>query len=140
MKKNALDLLLALDKSKVQRPSKKIELKRLSAAAGEPVVFTCQALTMEEMAEVQDISMSVSKRGELEEFNSNAAQIFTVIRGVVTPSLKDKSLLEAYNATTPKQLLEESKLLLPGEITQLYNVISGLSGYGEDSVQELKNE
>ena len=64
-------------------------------------------------------------------------QIMTVLAGVKEPDLKDKKLLEKFNAPTPKELLQ--KLLLSGEITNLYNVISELSGYGPDSVAEIKN-
>jgi len=139
MTKTSMNLLLSLDKSKIQRPTKQLEIKRLSEMAGEPVVFTCQALTMEEFQEIQEVSISYSKRGELEDFSTNNVQIFTVVKGVVDPSLKDASLLEMYGAATPKQLLSDSKLLLPGEISQLYNAISSLSGFGDDSVAELKN-
>ncbi|CAH0121048.1 MULTISPECIES: XkdN-like protein [unclassified Paenibacillus] len=139
MSKNTLDLLLKMDKTKIQRPTEQVELKRLSDLLGEPVVFTCQALTMDEFEEIQNIAISFGKKGEVEDISTNSVQIFTLIKGIVDPSLKDAALLEAYGAATPKQLIEESKLLLPGEVTQLYNVISSLSGFGEDSVQTLKN-
>ena len=64
-------------------------------------------------------------------------QIMTVLAGVKEPNLKNKELMEKFNAPTPKELLQ--KLLLSGEITNLYNVISELSGYGPDSVAEVKN-
>lgn len=139
MRKKTLDLLLKMDKTKIQRPTEQVELKRLSYLLGEPVVFTCQALTMDEFEEIQNIAISFGKKGEVEDISTNSVQIFTLIKGIVDPSLKDASLLEAYGAATPKQLIEDSKLLLPGEVTQLYNVISSLSGFGEDSVQTLKN-
>lgn len=139
MAKNTLDLLLAIDKSKIERPKKKLQLNRLTELAGEPVVFTCQALTMEEQEEIQDMAISFGKRGELEDFSAKAVQIFTLLKGVVDPELKNAKLLEAYGAKTPKELLEQSKFLLPGEVTQLYNVISELSGFGGSSVEELKN-
>jgi len=139
MSKSSMNLLLSLDKSKIKRPTKQLEIKRLSELAGEPIVFTCQALTMEEFQEVQEVSISYSKRGELEDISTNNVQIFAVLKGVVDPSLKDAKLMEMYGASTPKQLLAESKLLLPGEISQLYNAISSLSGFGDDAVAELKN-
>ncbi|TVX88343.1 phage tail assembly chaperone [Paenibacillus agilis] len=140
MSKSTFDLLLGLGQGKLSRPSKEVELKRLSQNAGEPVVFKCQALTMDEFEEIQEISMSVSKKGELESFSASQVQLFTLLKGIVEPDLKDKRLLDAYGVSTPKQLLESSKLLLPGEITQLYNIISSLSGFGEGSLEELKNE
>ncbi|MBD8500741.1 phage tail assembly chaperone [Paenibacillus arenosi] len=140
MSKSTFDLLLGLGQGKLSRPSKEVELKRLSEIAGEPVIFKCQALTMDEFEEIQEISMSVSKKGELESFSASQVQLFTLLKGIVEPDLKDARLLEAYGVSTPKQLLESSKLLLPGEITQLYNIISSLSGFGEGSLEELKNE
>lgn len=139
MSQHSLDLLLKMDKSKMQRPSRKIELNRLSELVGEPVIFTCQALTMDEFEEIQEISVSFSKKGELEDFSTNSVQIFTLLKGIMDPNLTDSKLLECYGAHTPKQLIEDSKLLLPGEVTQLYNVISDLSGFGEEAVKELKN-
>jgi len=139
MSQLSLDLLLKMDKSKIQRPTAKIEMSRLSELVGEAVIFTCQALTMDEFEEVQEVSVSFGKKGELEEFSTNKVQIFTLLKGIVDPKLSDSKLLEAYGVTTPKQLIEESKLLLPGEVTQLYNVISSLSGFGDEAVKELKN-
>lgn len=140
MGKSTFDLLLGMGNGKLQRPFKEVELKRLSQSAGEPVVFKCQALTMDEFEEIQEISMSISKKGELENFSASRVQLFTVLQGVVEPNLKEPQLLEAFGVSTPKQLLESSKLLLPGEITQIYNMISSLSGFGEGSMEELKND
>lgn len=130
---NTLDLLLKLDESKIKKPTKQVEIRRLSEALGEKVIFTCQAVTANKMAEIQEMVLDV----KTQQIDVQEMQIMTVLAGVKEPNLKDKKLLEKFNAPTPKELLQ--KLLLSGEITNLYNVISELSGYGPNSVAEIKN-
>lgn len=130
---NTLDLLLKLDESKIKKPTKQVEIRRLSEALGEKVIFTCQAVTANKMAEIQEMVLDV----KTQQIDVQEMQIMTVLAGVKEPDLKDKKLLEKFNAPTPKELLQ--KLLLSGEITNLYNVISELSGYGPNSVTEIKN-
>lgn len=130
---STLDLLLKLDQSKLKRPTREVEVKRLSSLAGEKVVFICEALTADEMTGIQEMVLDI--KGQ--DVDVSEMQVLTVLAGVKEPSFKDKNLLDYYNVPTPKELLQ--KLLLPGEIASLYNNISDLSGYGEDAVQEVKN-
>lgn len=130
---SALDLLLKLDESKIKKPIKQVEIKRLSEAAGEKVIFVCEAVSANKMAEIQEMVLDVKSQ----QIDVQEMQLMTVLAGVREPNLKSKELLEKFHAPTPKELLQ--KLLLSGEITNLYNVISELSGYGPDSVEEVKN-
>lgn len=130
---STLDLLLGMDPAKLKRPVKQVELTRLSEAAGGQVVFTIQALTLSEEEEISEIS---DREGDKDPV---AVRIFTVLKGVTSPDLKDKKLLERYGAVTPKELLESGRLLQSGEIAHLYNQISMLSGYSENAVADLKN-
>ncbi|WP_088832637.1 phage tail assembly chaperone [Paenibacillus tyrfis] len=130
---STLDLLLAIDPETLNRPTKQVEIKRLSELVGQPVVFTVQAITFDEMNEIQDITAGKGTDG------SKMVPLFTVLKGVVEPSLKDSTLLGRFNVSTPKELLDSGKLLLPGEVMELYEQISGLSGFGEGKVVELKN-
>lgn len=127
-----LDLLLKLDQSKIKRPCKDVVIKRLTELSGEDVVFACQAIAADKMAEIQEMVIDV----ETQDFDVSEMQVLTVLAGVVDPDFKSKELLEKFGAPTPKELAQ--KLLLPGEITNLYNVISELSGYGKDAVAEVK--
>lgn len=131
---STLDLLLKIDRTKVVRPTKKVELPRLSALAGETVIFTLQALTYEEQEEISEISAS---DGEIDQGSIRA---HTVIKGLLDPSLKSSELLKHQGVATPKELLLQTNFLLPGELFQLYSEISDLSGFGEDAVTEVKNE
>lgn len=128
-----LDLLLKLDESKIKKPTKKVEIKRLSEILGEKVIFTCEAVSAARMAEIQEMALDV----ENQQIDVQEMQLMTVLAGVKEPDLKNKELLEKFHAPTPKELLQ--KLLLAGEITNLYNVISELSGFNKDAVAEVKN-
>ena len=137
--KNTLAVLLGADRGKLRlMPTKEVEITRLSEIVGQPVIFTIRALTGEEFQEAQQAALSVSKRGEVEEVDSRMLQVMCVLNGTQDPNLKDKQLLEMYEAATPDQLLNGS-FLLPGEVSQLFNAIQELSGFGEDAVAEVKN-
>jgi len=41
---NTVDLLLGLDTKKIQAPTQEVEIKRLSEAAGSPVIFKLPSL------------------------------------------------------------------------------------------------
>lgn len=130
---SALDLLLKMDESKIKKPTKEVEIKRLSEAVGEKVVFVCEAISPNKMAEIQEMVLDV----KTQQVDVQEMQVLTVLAGTKEPNLKSKELMEKFHVPTPKELL--LKLLLPGEITSLYNVISELSGFGPDAVAEVKN-
>lgn len=130
----ALEILLKLDPSKVKLPQNEVEIKRLSELTGEAVVFKIQALTPDQMEEIQENAIKDLKTVDID---IQEMKVFTVLAGVVEPSLKDKDLQKQFNAQTPKDLLY--KLLLSGEIDAIYKEIQELSGYGDDAVKELKN-
>ena len=139
MAKNTLAVLLGADRGKLKlMPTRQVEITRLSDVVGEPVIFTIRALTGEEFQEAQEAAMSISKRGEVEDLDSRMLQIMCVLNGVQDPNLRDKDLLAAYDAATPEQLMNGS-LMLPGELSQLFNAIQELSGFGEGAVSEVKN-
>lgn len=124
---NTLDLLLNIDENKLKIPDKEVEIKRLSDLTGEKIVFKIQAVSMDKY-----ISIAEQSQGE-----TGDVKIFTLIAGVKEPSLKNKDLMSKYGCVTPKDLVK--KLLLPGEITKIYNEISQLSGFNIDAVTEIKN-
>ena len=137
--KNTLAVLLGADRGKLRlMPTKEVEITRLSEIVGQPVIFSIRALTGEEFQEAQQAALSLTKRGEVEDVDSRMLQVMCVLNGTQDPNLKDKQLLEMYEAATPDQLLNGS-FLLPGEVSQLFNTIQELSGFGEDAVAEVKN-
>ena len=137
--KSTLAVLLGADRGKLRlMPTKQMEITRLSGIVGEPVIFTLRALTGEEFKEAQEAAYSLTKRGELEDVDGRMLQVMCVLNGTQDPNLKDKQLLDLYEAATPDELLNGS-FLLPGEVSQLFNAIQELSGFGVDAVAEVKN-
>lgn len=124
---NVIDLLLNLDPNKLKLTTKEVKLSRLSEAVGEDVIFNVTGITMSQFSYVSEAA------GE----NSKDINALIIIEGTKTPNLKDETLLKKYECATPVELI--NKLLLPGEISGLYNTISELSGFNADAVEEVKN-
>lgn len=131
------DRLLKLDAGTVNtEQSGEIEIKRLSKLTGEPFLVKCKALSGQEYTE---ISMTIidDKKNRVNYDKAYDVNTRVALAGIMDPNLKDKSLLKHYNCPTPKELLE--KLFNGGEIAGIASLVTNLSGYGEDSEDELKN-
>lgn len=136
---NVMELLLGSDIGEIKLPTKQVEIVRLSELYGAPFVVTCKALSPEKYEEVQDMALDV--QGKDVDLDINLLQLFVVLEGVCDaeekPMFKNKDLLTKFKAHTPKELVR--KILLSGEIANLYGEISQLSGFGDNAVQEVKN-
>ena len=135
-----IDKLLQMDKAKLmEMPTRQIELPRLSELTGEPFKVTCKAIDGERYADIQRSAIDLNKKGGLRNINLYEMQVLTVIDGVVEPSLKDERLLGYFGCVTPRELVK--KLFLAGEIAELSNVITELSGYDKsEDEEELKKQ
>lgn len=130
---SVIDLLLSIDDSKIEeRPQAKVEIKRLSKLAGEPVIFTLQAVTSKEHSDIED------KATKGDELDSDLLQVLVTLYGTKDPVIRSKELKEKLHVPTYRDLVR--KLLNPGEILKIYNIVSDLSGFGENSVEKIKNE
>lgn len=124
-----IDLLLETDVEKLQaKHNKNYEIKRLSKALGEKFIITCYALTHEQVAHIGEISTTNI------DMKLNAVLETCRIEG---KRFNNKELMDKFGVVTPKDLL--SKLFLPGELYELYEIIKDLSGYSNDAVKEVKN-
>lgn len=136
---NVLDLLLGSDAGEIKLPTKQVEITRLSAVFGKSFILTCKALSPEKYEEVQDMALNV--KGKDVDIDVNLLQLFVTIEGVVDdagkPMFKNKELMTKFKASTPKELVR--KILLSGEITNVYAEIAKLSGFGDNAVTEVKN-
>ena len=136
---NLLDLLLGADVGEIKLPTKQMEITRLTEVFGAPFILNCRALSPDKFEEVQD--MAVSIKGKDADIEVSLLQLLVVMEGVVDnsdkPMFKNKDLMAKFKAPSPKELVK--KLLLSGEITQIYQTISSLSGFGENAVKEIKN-
>lgn len=134
-----IDKLLQLDVNKVtEKPTREFEIERLSKLLGEKVMFKCKALDGETYSDIQRKGIDISKKGSIRDMKIFEIQLMTCVEGIVDPNIKDKRMMEYYGVPTPKELVK--KMLLPGEIADLYNTINELSGYEkEDDEDEVKN-
>lgn len=126
-KVSALDLLLRPELPDVRKvlPEKRVEVKRLSEIAREPVVFTLRAMTYNETRQVQD------KPREDQALSA-------VLYGCKDPDFRDKRLLDSEKGiATPLDVIKAR--LNPGEIDELYIEIQKLSGYLRRTLAEVKN-
>ncbi|UWG96398.1 hypothetical protein LPY66_16075 [Dehalobacter sp. DCM] len=133
---NTLELLLKADTDQFKLPTRKVEIPRLSELFGGQAVFTCQALSPSKYNEIQEAAANFMN-GQIQGIDMGEVQMDTVLAGVIDPNLKDKELMAHFKVPTPAELIK--KMLLPGEIVMLFNVISEISGFGDDVVKEIKN-
>ena len=124
-----LDMLLETDINKLQASNTKdYEIKRLSKILGEKFIITCKPLTNEQVAHIGEVSK-----------NNTDSKLYAVLETcrIEGKRFNNKQLMDKFSAVTPIDLL--NKLLLPGELFELYNVVNELSGYSRDAVKEIKN-
>lgn len=136
-----IDKLLQMDSAKLtEMPTKEIEIQRLTEIMGEPFKIKCQAIDGERYADIQRSAVDLNKKGGIKNLNLFDMQVLTVIDGVVEPSMKDSKLMKHFGCATPKDLVK--KLFLAGEIAEISNVVTELSGYDktEDDEEEVKKQ
>ena len=124
---SVLDLLLRPELPDVRRelPEKRVEVKRLSRLAGEPVVFRLKALTYDQTRRVQD-----KPRGE--------QAVEMVLLGCTEPNWRAPGLLDpAKNIATPIDAIKAK--LTAGEIDELAGEIRMLGGYIVRALEDVKN-
>lgn len=106
-----------MDAKKItERPMRTYEVKRLSNIMGTPFVVTLQSIPAELYSDIQNESVEI-KKGNVSGVNIQKLQFDTVIAGMKDPNLKDKQLLQHFDALTPVQLV--NKLFIPGEISDM---------------------
>ena len=124
---SVLDLLLRPELPDVRRelPEKRVEVKRLSRLAGEPVVFRLKALTYDQTRRVQD-----KPPGE--------QAVEMVLLGCTEPNWRAPGLLDpAKNIATPIDAIKAK--LTAGEIDELAVEIQMLGGYIVRALEDVKN-
>lgn len=116
---------VSIRKNKTQQ----VKMLMLSERAGKDMIFTVRELSYNEIKNILDMAV-----------NNPTADIkmHIVLKGVVEPNLKNKELLQHYNAPTPAELLP--KILSAGEITELSDIIQKLSGYKKITAQLIQQE
>ncbi|KLU64016.1 phage XkdN-like protein [Desulfosporosinus acididurans] len=132
---NIVEKLLKMDAGKLEIPSKVITIQ--SKKLKQPLDFPCRAVDPERYAEIQESALEIRK-GDVKKINMYSMKTSIIIEGC-PDVFKSKELMSHFGAPTPKELIR--KLLLSGEIDDLYNGINELSGYekDKDDEEEIKN-
>lgn len=139
--KNAMEMLLGADVGAIKLPTKQYEIPRLTEAFGAPFIITLKALSAEKWEEIQDMALNI--KGKDVDIDSNLVQIFVVMESTYEDEaatklfFKNSELMAKFDAATPKELVR--KVLISGEIVNVYSEVSSLSGFKDDSVVEVKN-
>jgi hypothetical protein len=128
---NAIEKLLKLDTNKLQLPTKKVEVERLSKLTGGKFILKLQAVSAPETESIRDMAT------KNDEVNILEVRKGIILAGVKEPNLRDETLRKHFGSATPYDLID--KLFLPGEIEAIYDQISKLSGYDDGAVAEVKN-
>lgn len=101
--------------------------------------FTIRAMTGEEFSDYQRQASRIIK-GKNVEFDSRRFQEAVILNHTLEPDFKNAELLKKAGCMTPAQFMY--KVLLAGEIAELVQKISALSGFDQsmdDMVAEAKN-
>jgi hypothetical protein len=129
---NSIDKLLKMDAGKIKMPEK-VVTKKL-AKLGTEIDFPCVAINPKRYAEIQESAYEL-KGGSIRRINLDKMRTLTIIEGC--PSIfKSKELMEHFSCPTPPELI--AKLLIAGEIDDLFAAINELNGYEQDE-EEVKN-
>ena len=135
-----VDVLLNSDVNEIlAEKTEEYEVERLSKVLGEKFVLTLKSIPAKRYSEIQTTAINI--KGKSKNIDLYKMQMLTLNEGIKEPNLADTNLLKKFNATTPFDMYE--KLFLAGEITDIANKISALSGYDEkekeEDIDEIKN-
>ena len=101
--------------------------------------FKIKAMTGPEFSEYQKLSTKISRHKKVE-FDSKTFNELVVLNHTLEPNFRDAESIKKAGCQTPEQFLYKS--LLAGEINELAQQITALSGFDkdiEDTVEEAKN-
>lgn len=135
---NAIDLLLNANVEDFERPSKIVEIPRLSKILGEKFELKCKALSMGKTNKLR-MECTNQKTGEVD---VPKFQMKTLVEGVLDTEkgsffFKNKDIQKQFKVPNAEELI--NKLLLIGEVDYLFEVVTNLGDIGEDKVEEVKN-
>lgn len=135
---DALDLLLG-NEELLRKPQKKFIIKRLSKDEAK-FELTLEAIHMDTLKHIQELNT----KGPKQELDSIDVQISMMTYGVREFNVKVDGNAEKiaetckrFGVSNAEQLI--IRILLPGEIAEIANAITELSGFGGDTIEEVKN-
>ena len=101
--------------------------------------FTISAMTGQNFNEYQQLATKIRK-GKQVDFDAAIFREKVIVNHTLEPSFKDAAFIQKAGCATPEQLIY--KVLTAGEIAELSNRISALSGFNvemDELVDEAKN-
>ncbi|MBQ9613099.1 MAG: hypothetical protein IJV14_11035 [Lachnospiraceae bacterium] len=128
---NTIDLLMKMDAGALDKiPEEEREIPRLSELTGGKFVIKYKALPGQRITEISRMAgESIEKEYD--------AQLLLICEAMVYPDLKNKELMEHFKVPTPKDLA--NKLFNGGEAGKISKAIMALSGYTDDTDEQIKN-
>lgn len=135
---DALDLLLG-NEELLRKPQKKFIIKRLSKDEAK-FELTLEAIHMDTLKHIQELNT----KGPKQELDSIDVQISMMTYGVREFNVKVDGNAEKIAETCKRLGVSNAeqliiRILLPGEIAEIANAITELSGFGGDTIEEVKN-
>lgn len=131
-----VDILMGLDANKLAEvPTRELKIARLSKLAGTDFIVKVKAIPAKRFTEL--VSGISDNNGNVDTAKAYDANVKITFTGLVDPSMKDKDLMAKFDCSTPAQLVE--KLFQGGEIGVIADAITELSGFGKNTVEEVKN-
>lgn len=132
------NVLLKLDKEKLELPKKSLELPRLSKLLGQELIFELQGINQSALDEITDMVTKLDMKTRDFSIDFQELKLAIICEGVKAPSLRDKELLKHFNCGTPYDLVRT--IFTSGERDALYNEIQELSGYNGEVIKEVKKQ
>ncbi|CZR82949.1 phage portal protein [Clostridium sp. HMSC19D02] len=130
---NTVEKLLNMDAGKLKMPSSIFELycKKLD----DILEIECNAIDPERFDEIRMNSMDVDS-GNLENINVYELKVNTILESC--PMFRNMEVVENLGLATPKDLLK--KLLLAGEIDNLYEEVNKVNGIDAEGDKKRQKE
>lgn len=123
----------------IENPVDDVTDKVIVSKRLEKFPFVIRAMSGPEFSDYQRAATQVGKKKKVD-FNSKLFNELVVLNHTVEPNFRDAETIKKAGCTTPEQFLYKS--LLAGEIAELSNRISALSGFDadmEETIEEAKN-
>lgn len=121
--------------------SKEIEVPispRFKDKEGKLLKFKIKPMSGDEFGKYQKqcTSIDFNKKKRETQFDSGKFNLLCIVNHCIDPDFKDASFLKELGVQTPEQAV--SKVLLAGEIVELGNQISKVSGFDVDINEEVE--
>lgn len=122
--------------------SKEIEVAvspRFKDKDGKLLKFKIKPMTGDQFGKYQKQCTTITVNGKRKEtsFDSGKFNLLCIVNHCVDPDFKDADFIKQLGVQTPEQAV--SKVLLAGEIVELGNQVTQVSGFDTDINEEIEN-